>query len=101
MHLDMADNRDTTLKAVYESPTNEPFSVIRPITAPPSDTAAEKVRYLETLRNAVDETQAQVNKELTTRMEEDKARDGNTSTKLGVDEDKEEDNYGEDVQDEE
>ncbi|RCI12566.1 hypothetical protein L249_0333 [Ophiocordyceps polyrhachis-furcata BCC 54312] len=97
----MADSRDLTLKAVYKSATNESFSVVRHITAPLSDAVAEKVRCLETLRNAVDETQALVNKELTTRMEEDKAREAHSSTKLGVDEDKEEDNYGEDVQDEE
>ncbi|RDA92573.1 hypothetical protein CP533_0901 [Ophiocordyceps camponoti-saundersi (nom. inval.)] len=97
----MADNRDLTLKAIYQSPTNEAFSLVRHFTAPTSDAVAERVQYLKTLRNAVAETQASVNRELTSRMEEDKARDANTSGKLGVDEDKEEDNYGEDVQGEE
>ncbi|PFH55852.1 hypothetical protein XA68_17514 [Ophiocordyceps unilateralis] len=101
----MADTKNFSLTATYSSPTNEAFSLVRHIPAPPSDAVSDKVRYLETLRNAVDVTQALVNKELTARMDQDKAREasvGNAAAaKLGVDEDKEEDNYGEEGQDEE
>ncbi|PHH72052.1 hypothetical protein CDD80_4812 [Ophiocordyceps camponoti-rufipedis] len=101
----MADtSKDASLTATYTSPTNEAFDFARNIPPPASDAVAEKVQYLEALRNAVDETQALVNKELTARMEEDKTREasaGNATTRLDVDEDKEEENYGEEAQDEE
>ncbi|KAJ6440803.1 small nucleolar ribonucleoprotein complex component (Utp5) [Purpureocillium lavendulum] len=102
------------LTATYTSPANEGFAVSKSIAAPATssdgasaaDNAAavdEKSRYLEALRAAVAETQDRVNKELTARMEEDKARDAaaGAGNKLAVDEDKEEENYGEEVQEEE
>ncbi|EQL00231.1 hypothetical protein G6O67_004721 [Ophiocordyceps sinensis] len=98
----MAANKNpSSLTAAYTSPANDPFTVTETIPAPPSGSVADKTRYLQALRQAVDDTQAHINKELTARMEEDKARDataGNKGTaKLGVDEDKEEENYGEEV----
>lgn len=91
--------------ATYTSPDNEHFTITKNIPAPPSSSVQDKTQYLEALRRAVAETQDQVNKELTARMEEDKAREtpagGSAAAKLGADEDKEEENYGEEVQEEE
>ncbi|KAL6886978.1 hypothetical protein GGI43DRAFT_388436 [Trichoderma evansii] len=75
-----------------------PFSITKSIPAPPTPLdPAGKSKYLESLRACVAAAQDQINKELTTRMEEDKAREGAAA----VDEEKEEENYGEEVQEEE
>lgn len=102
----MAQQSTPSLTAKYTSPTNEAFSIDKPLpTTPPSADVAAKTEYLSALRAAVTSTQDQVNKELTARMEEDKARaapsDAAAAKKAGVDEDKEEENYGEEVQEEE
>ncbi|POR31954.1 Uncharacterized protein TPAR_07835 [Tolypocladium paradoxum] len=94
----MSQKQSLDLTAAYTSPTNEPFGVTASIPAPPSSSTADTTAYLDALRTAVADTQDQVNRALTQRMEEDKARDG--APKLAVDEDKEEENYGEEVQDE-
>ncbi|KAF4627326.1 hypothetical protein G7Y89_g10827 [Cudoniella acicularis] len=85
-----------TFEATYQSPTNEAFSCTRTLPAPAADKVREKTSYLSALRKAVVEIQEQINKELTARMEEDKAREG-AASKGPVDEAKEEDNYGEEV----
>jgi hypothetical protein len=67
---------------------------------------ADKTAYLIALRAATTELQSQINTELTARMDEDKAREaagkesGGDETKKVVDEDAEEENYGEEVQEE-
>ncbi len=64
---------------------------------------ADKSTYLAELRKSVTALQADVNRELTARMEEDKARDASTAAASGkkvVDDEKEEENYGEEVQEE-
>lgn len=87
-----------TLSATYKSPTNEPFVYSHKIPAPPSATTTDRTAYLAALRKAVAGLQESINTELTARMEEDKAREGATNgAKKGVDEAKEEDNYGEEV----
>ncbi|KAJ2956211.1 hypothetical protein NQ176_g11336 [Zarea fungicola] len=98
----------TTLTAKYTSPTNEAFAIdttLPSATAPSKSTSTttEKTGYLGTLRAAVTQAQATINKELTVRMDEDRARDAPTGASVGtaVDEDKEEENYGEEVQEEE
>lgn len=101
-----SENEDIALTAAYKSPDNGRFTIEKHIPAPPSISSQDKSKYLEALRKAVTETQEQVNKELTARMEEDKAREatsngGGVAAKLGTDEDKEEENYGEEVQEEE
>lgn len=107
-----SEKNDIALTAAYKSPNNEHFTITKTIPTPPSTsvqdktTVQDKTQYLEALRKAVTETQEQVNKELTTRMEEDKAREaasngGGTAAELRADEDKEEENYGEEVQEEE
>lgn len=98
----MSQSKEKTLTAQYQSPANEPFTANSTIPAPPSDSLADKSAYLGALRQAISSTQDRINKELTARMEEDKARDTNAgSGKKGVDDLKEEENYGEEVQEEE
>ncbi|KAL2160105.1 hypothetical protein VTH06DRAFT_1760 [Thermothelomyces fergusii] len=94
-----------TLSATYTSSTNEGFDVRLPITSPADTTTVEaKAKYLSELRRSVTSLQDRINKELTARMEEDKAREasgaGGNGTKV-VDDEKEEENYGEEVQEEE
>lgn len=84
-----------SLTATYKSPTSEPFTTTQSLAAPPSTSVADKTAYLSSLRKALASTQEQVNKELTERMEQDKAREGGNSK--GVDDAKEEENYGEEV----
>lgn len=89
-----APKSQTTLKTSYNSPTNAPFSFVTNL---PSQ--SDKTAYLSSLRNAIAETQEQINKELTSRMEDDKA----TAAAKGAptkDDATEEDNYGEEVPEE-
>jgi hypothetical protein len=95
-----------TLSATYTSTANAPFSVSLPLTAPADSTTVEnKAKYLSELRTHVASLQQQVNRQLTARMEEDKARESSTAAANGVvkavDDEKEEENYGEEVQEEE
>ncbi len=90
------------LSATYNSPTNEPFIQAQKLPAPPSTKPADRTNYLSALRKATAKMQESINKELTARMEEDnsKARENgvaNGAKSKGVDEAKEEDNYGEEV----
>ncbi|KAF5133732.1 uncharacterized protein G6M90_00g008360 [Metarhizium brunneum] len=99
-------SKDTTsLTASYKSPENEHFTITESIPTSPSTSVQDKTHFLEALRKAVTDTQEQINKELTARMEEDKAREAASgatiAARLGADEDKEEENYGEEVQEEE
>jgi hypothetical protein len=91
------------LSATYTSPTNAPFTLALPISAPIDNTNVEsKTKYLSDLRQSVTSLQGQVNKELTARMEEDKAREAAAANGAKmVDDEKEEENYGEEVVEEE
>ncbi|KPM45787.1 hypothetical protein AK830_g835 [Neonectria ditissima] len=81
----------------YASPASEPFATSHVLPALQSPASvADKTAYLAALRAAVTDAQAQINKELTARMEQDKARDA-----AAVDDAKEEENYGEEVQEDE
>lgn len=101
----MSQQNDTTLSVTYESPANESFAITNTISAPPSTSVTDKVAYLAALRQALASAQGQINKELTERMEEDKARDaasvGADDSKKKIDDVKEEENYGEEVQEDE
>ncbi|TFA97564.1 hypothetical protein CCMA1212_010696 [Trichoderma ghanense] len=98
----MAQPTSTTLTTSYTSPTNAPFAITESIPAPPSPLdAASKSKYLEALRASVASAQDKINRELTARMEEDKAREEAAGVKHSVDDEKEEENYGEEVQGEE
>ncbi|KAG9233892.1 hypothetical protein BJ875DRAFT_505072 [Amylocarpus encephaloides] len=87
------------LQASYQSPANEPFTHTQELPALASDKPGEKVTYVSALRKAAVVMQEQINKELTSRMEEDKKREGEKGTAhdAKVDEAKEEDTYGEEV----
>lgn len=99
----MAASTSINLSAAYSSPTNKPFTLAESIPTQSTSSVDDKTQYLSKLRAAVNNAQDQINKELTARMEEDKARDGSSKSEAakGVDEDKEEENYGEEVQEEE
>ncbi|KAH7407299.1 hypothetical protein BKA64DRAFT_705709 [Cadophora sp. MPI-SDFR-AT-0126] len=97
------------LTATYTSPTNAPFTHSTPLPSLSSTNStsatAQKTQYLAALRQATSQMQEVINKELTARMEEDNKRaaegvNGKDKVK-GVDESKEEENYGEEVVDEE
>lgn len=100
-----SDNQNMSLTGAYSSPTNAPFTTTQELRAPPSGTVnptvPDKIKYLSDLRKAVATMQDQVNKELTSRMEDDKARQAGKNGKPLVDDAKEEENYGEEVQGEE
>ncbi|KAH8899484.1 hypothetical protein GQ53DRAFT_816618 [Thozetella sp. PMI_491] len=81
----------------YRSPSNDSFDITKPL-VPPADAGVEaKIKYLKNLREAVISSQEEINRNLTARMEEDKARE-TQGPKTVVDEAKEEENYGEEVQ---
>ncbi|TPX07152.1 uncharacterized protein E0L32_010953 [Thyridium curvatum] len=90
-----------TLSATYASPANEPFAVTESLPAPATTGVGDKTKYLADLKERISSVQERVNQELTARMEQDKARDAATSGKAAVDDAKEEENYGEEVQEEE
>lgn len=100
----MAPSPQPTLSATYTSTTNAPFSVSLPLTAPRDTSTVEaKTKYLSELRQSVLSLQERVNREVTDRMEEDKAREASATGGGGaraVDDEKEEENYGEEVQEE-
>lgn len=83
--------------ATYKSPTSEPFLHTAELPAPASNAPIHRTAYLGALRAAVGEMQEKINKDLTSRMEDDKTR----AASAAVDEAKEEDNYGEEVVEEE
>ncbi|KAL1865143.1 hypothetical protein Daus18300_007269 [Diaporthe australafricana] len=99
-----SSNQKLSLTGTYSSPTNAPFTTTHELQAPPSGTAnptvPDKTKYLSDLRKAAAAMQDQVNKELTQRMEEDKAREAGKNGKPAADDAKEEENYGEEVQEE-
>jgi len=88
------------LSAAYQSSDNAPFALMHKIQGLATDKVSDRTGYLGTLRRATAEMQEKINKELTSRMEEDKAREaiGTNKPSKGngiVDEVKEEDRYGE------
>lgn len=86
-----------SLSASYASPASEPFTTTHALPALQSPASvADKTAYLAALRAAVTDAQAQINKELTSRMEQDKVRDA-----AAIDDAKEEENYGEEIQEDE
>lgn len=96
------------LSATYASPANEPFALAADLPAPGQASAfsvADKSAYLGALRQATASMRDQINRELTARMEDDKAREAVAAPPGGagkpvVDEAREEENYGEEVMDE-
>ncbi|KUJ13150.1 uncharacterized protein LY89DRAFT_153390 [Mollisia scopiformis] len=90
------------LSATYNSPTNAPFTHTTKLPTPATTAPKDRTAYLSSLKAAVADLQDDINTDLTSRMEEDKAREASAngtsrSKAKGVDESKEEDNYGEEV----
>lgn len=94
-------SKQHVLSATYQSASNEPFSFSRTFPGADAQNIEQRTSYLANLRVAVVDTQEKINKELTARMEEDKARDATGPKVADVDEAKEEENYGEEVVEEE
>jgi len=92
------------LSASYRSPQNADFTHRIKIPIPSGGDSADKPTYIGVLRAAVVTMQDLVNAELTARMDEDKALEASSKSgrekPKGVDEAKEEDNYGEEVPEE-
>ncbi|KAF9878489.1 Gon7 family protein [Colletotrichum karsti] len=87
-----------TFSATYTSPANEPFTHTEPIPAPPTSGVDDRTAYLNSLRKAIGTAQETINRELTARMEEDKAREaGGKNGASAVDDALEEENYGEEA----
>ncbi|CAK7245210.1 MAG: hypothetical protein STHCBS139747_006783 [Sporothrix thermara] len=90
------------LKAAYSAPDHESFTARQELATPASATAnistADKTAFLSALRTAVAGVQDEVNRELTARM----VLDAQASTQAAADAaaQKEEQNYGEEVMDE-
>lgn len=101
-----ADSKKLSFTATYTSPSNAHFVITHELQAPASGTTnptvPDKTKYLSDLRAATATMQEQINKELTRRMDEDKAREASKNNgSASVDDAKEEENYGEEVQEEE
>ena len=86
-----------TLKANYEAPASTK-TFEHPLPSPSISTAKEKTQYLSTLRESVVKLQDELNSFLTSKMEEDKI--SATSAGKKVNEQVEEENYGEETMDE-
>jgi len=103
-NADSGSRASNAILVSYTSPTNEPFTKSIAIPAPLSDSVADKTTYLKALREATTSIQDHINKELTARMAEDKAKelaqDPTAAKKSTADEEKEEENYGEEVAEE-
>jgi hypothetical protein len=106
MAADTSASQHQLVSAKYNSPTNAAFTHTQKIPTPPSDKPSDRTAYLGALRKATAAMQEHINKELTQRMEEDKAKEaegvnGASNAKAhGMDESREEDNYGEEVPEE-
>ena len=90
---------NTILEARYTSPKSSK-TFAHPLNATSTDLSTEeKTAYLSTLRKTVSMLQEEVNVFLTQAMEQDKA--GLAQDGVKVDDKKEEDNYGEEVEEDE
>ena len=105
----MSSQPDTqTLRAKYTGPESATEHFAFPIAALPADKdVSAKTEYLSYLRGQLGQLQTQVNAFLTEKMEEDKARQTQPDTnskssknKVAIDEQREEDMYGEEAEDE-
>ncbi|PHH81943.1 hypothetical protein CDD82_7482 [Ophiocordyceps australis] len=92
--------RRRELAVDYAGTTSEPFSATMPVPGPIPEDPMEKIKYHEKLVYNAREIQKLLNQRLTEKMEEDKKRDeaAKSGTTSKVNEEKEEANYGEDVE---
>lgn len=93
---------NVTVVAEYKSPAaSQTFQLSQPI-LPIDKSSSETTAYLSSLRKSVAQMQDTINEVLTKRMDEDKrAAADHDGTEITIDEQKEEDNYGEEVDDDE
>lgn len=120
----MSNTDAPALQAQYTNASttapSEPFTLTQTLPTLPSSSSGPPTEYLRALRDAVTQTQSQVNEALTSRMDEDKRRDAEAALAAGgataagaggksnkrkkgkaeIDEEAEEQNYGEEVVDE-
>lgn len=90
-----SDKEQTEVTALYIGPSStKTFAHTLPSSS--TQNTKEKTEYLSALRKSVILLQAEVNEYLTARMEDDKATTG--SSGQAVDEQKQEQNYGEEVE---
>lgn len=81
----------------YNSPAHAPFSLAQ--STQPTSAGKDKTELLATLRAAVSSAQAEINKELTTRVEDDKeCQAAAAGSAESANEDEAEQNYGEEAQ---
>ncbi|KAG8625751.1 hypothetical protein KVT40_006152 [Elsinoe batatas] len=84
------------LKATYVSPTGkQSFTHSLSTIDQANRSTSDKTGYLSDLRSKTSKMQDEINVLLTSKMEEDKAAQSGTGQKSKVDEDKEEEMYGE------
>lgn len=91
------ETSSSTLSATYTSTSNNPpFTIFSAIPTPSTTLSPvdHKTAYLTGLRASVLDVQERINKELTTRMEQDNAASSTPADS------KEEENYGEEMQEE-
>jgi hypothetical protein len=95
----MTSQAPDSVKAQYTSPScSHTFELPLQSKASANSSAAERTAYLAELRASTKQLQTDVNKFLTEKMEEDKARASDKKSKR--DEEIEEQNYGEEIPDE-
>ncbi|KAL8801568.1 MAG: hypothetical protein Q9182_004354 [Xanthomendoza sp. 2 TL-2023] len=92
-----SNSTTTILTAHYTSPTTGSRTFTHPLATSTTSSLAEKTAYLSTLRASVTQLQSDINEFLTSKMDEDKALAAKTGLSEKVDENKEEDFYGEEV----
>ncbi|CRK10851.1 hypothetical protein BN1723_009189, partial [Verticillium longisporum] len=100
-----AGTQKLSLSAQYSHPTDTPFTAEASTDGPSSTSTADKSAFLARLRDLVTTVQADVNTQLTQKMEEDKQRAADVggsaaNGKGAADEAKEEENYGEELPEE-
>ena len=92
----MAEATSVRPTATYKSPSAEQKITGAPVTKPTPESPKERSLHLQRLKKSCQGMQKEINAMLTQKMEEDRAN----STAQAVDEKKEEENYGEEVDDE-
>jgi hypothetical protein len=93
----MTQENQKQLSATYNAPAEEPQAFQHGLPDRSENPSTdEKTAYLAALRSSVTQIQADVNVFLTKKMEEDNAKSG----KGTINDEKEEENYGEEVVDE-
>ena len=94
---EMPDLKATYSASIEEGPSKEFTTPLPAVSDQPS--TDDRIAYLEKLRDGVVQLQEDINRLLTSKMDEDKAKAAAAGKKSTVDDAKEEENYGEEVVD--